>query len=142
MADDLTIRDGLVLPGSCLRVEAARSGGPGGQHVNTAETKVHLFCELEATGLHPAVLARISEARGGDISARGELRITCGTHRSRAQNLEEARARLVALVRAHLAPPKPRRATKPTRGSKERRIQQKKARSQVKSGRGRVRGDD
>jgi ribosome-associated protein len=142
MADDLTIRDGLILPGSCLRVETARSGGPGGQHVNTTETKVHLFCDLTATGLHPAVVARVREARGRDISARGELRITCGTHRSRTQNLDEARARLAALFLAHLAPPKKRRATKPTRGSKERRIKKKKARSQVKAGRGRVRRDD
>lgn len=110
--------------------------------MNTTETKIHLFCDLEASGLHPSVIARIRDARGGDINSAGELRITCGTHRSRLQNLEEARNRLVALVRAHLAPPRARRKTSPTRGSKERRLKAKKARGDVKASRGRVRRDD
>lgn len=142
MPDDLPIDDRRTLPASCLRVETARSGGPGGQHVNTTETKVHLFCDLEATGLHPAILRRIREARGGDISSTGELRITCGTHRSRLQNLEEARARLAAVVKAHLYPPKRRKKTRPTRSSKERRIEAKKQRGKVKAKRGRVKRKD
>lgn len=142
MPNDLTIDDRRVLPASCLRVETARSGGPGGQHVNTTETKVHLFCDLDASGLHPAVIRRIREARGGDINSEGELRITCGSHRSRLQNQEEAEQRLIAVVRAHLTPPKRRRATRPTRASKKRRLKAKKERGQVKAKRGRVKRGD
>ncbi|MCO4746098.1 MAG: aminoacyl-tRNA hydrolase [Proteobacteria bacterium] len=142
MADELPINERITVPGGALRVEAARAGGPGGQHVNTTETKIHLFLNLEASTLHPAVLRRIRDARGGDISRAGELRVTCAASRSRHANLEEARARLAALIRAHLVPPKRRKKTRPTRASKERRVSGKKKRGQVKAGRRRVNRDD
>ena len=103
---------------------------------------MHLFLSLASCGLPPGVVARVREARSGDISKTGELRITCSANRSRTQNLEEARARLAALVRAHMTPPKKRRATKPTRASKRRRLDAKKKRGAVKKGRGKVRRED
>lgn len=142
MPEDLPVNARWTIPGRALRVEAARASGPGGQHVNTTETKVHLFLLLETCGLPPGVVARVREARSGDVSRAGELRITCGAHRSRTQNLEEARARLVALVLAHMTPPRARRATKPTKASKRRRVDDKKKRGAVKKGRGKVRRED
>jgi len=142
MPDPLPIHDHLTIPGADLSYEFSRSGGPGGQHVNTTDTRVRLRFALAAcAALHPAVKARIRAAVPGMLTSDGELLIVSDRNRSRQRNLDDARQRLADLVRAHLKPPKRRRPTKPTKGSKRRRLEGKKRRGEIKSKRGRVRED-
>ena len=143
MPDDLLITDRLVIPGSLISLRFTRSGGPGGQHVNTSDTGVILkFAMDRCTLLHPAVKARVLEARRSAVTAEGDVVIRADRHRSQTQNIEDARQRLAELIRANLRPPKVRRPTKPTKASKKRRVDSKKRRSSVKQNRGRVRRDD
>jgi len=141
--DDLPINAGLTLPGALLTVEMSRAGGPGGQHVNKTETRVRLRVDLAAwQGLHPAAKTRLRTAHPGKLTDDGELLIVCASNRSRTRNIEEARDRLVEIVRQALVAPKKRRPTKPTRGSKNRRIKRKKERGAIKAGRKRVSSAD
>ncbi len=142
MPDDLIINERITIPGYRFRVMFSRSGGPGGQHVNTTDSKVQLFFDLRGCAvLHPSVKARIRAAKRSAITTDGELLISCGSRRSRHMNLEEARERLVALIKAHLVPPKVRRATKPSRSAKRKRTDAKKQRGSLKKQRGRVKWD-
>ena len=142
MPDDLIINERITIPGSRFRVTYARSGGPGGQHVNTTDTKVQLFFDLKGCEvLHPAVKARIAAAKRSAITTDGELLVSSSGSRSRHMNLETARQRIVDLVKAHLVPPKPRRATKPSRSAKRKRTDAKTQRGGLKKSRGRVKYD-
>ncbi|MCB9674647.1 MAG: aminoacyl-tRNA hydrolase [Alphaproteobacteria bacterium] len=141
--DDLVINDLITIPGTDLEVSFSRSGGPGGQHVNTTDTRVRLHFDLRGTtALYDGVKRRIAEAEANRINKDGQLVITSDTYRSRHRNLEEVRERLVQIVRDNLVPPKKRKATKPSLGAKKRRMETKKKRSDVKSKRGKVRLDD
>jgi ribosome-associated protein len=134
--------EGIVIPEDRMRWEFSRSGGPGGQHVNTTDTRARLRFDLDGcTELIPPVKERIRAARPSDITQDGELIITCDVHRSRGMNVEEARQRLIDLILRCLPPPKKRYATKPTRASQQRRLEGKSKRSGVKAGRGKVRDD-
>lgn len=142
MADPLRVDDRCTIPGDELEVTTARSGGPGGQHVNTTDSRVRLRWRLSAsTALPPEVAARLRDQRRSWVTRDGDLVITCDEDRSQHLNLELARERLADAVRAAFVVPRPRRETKPTRGSRERRLTEKKARKVVKAGRGRV-GED
>ncbi len=141
--DELPITARLTIPGELMDIEMSRAGGPGGQHVNKTETRVRLRLDLARWGaLHPAAKARLRAAHPGKLTDAGELLIVCASHRSRTRNIEEARARLVAMVRAALVAPKTRRPTKPTRGSKDRRLKKKKVRGAIKAGRKKVSASD
>jgi ribosome-associated protein len=139
-------RSGFVLPSSELSERFSRSSGPGGQGVNTTDSRV----ELRWRVLESPALARLSEARRlrvelalQDRLVSGELIIVASEQRSQRQNRVAARNRLAeALRQALLPPPPPRRATRPTRGSQRRRLEAKKQRSSTKSGRGQVRDHD
>ncbi|GAA1777704.1 MULTISPECIES: alternative ribosome rescue aminoacyl-tRNA hydrolase ArfB [Streptomonospora] len=115
-----------------------RSGGPGGQHANTADTRVSLSLDVAATesltgDQRERALRRLSGRLNGTV-----LTVTVDEHRSQLRNRELARERLAARLAAAAAPgPRSRRATRPTRGSTERRLAAKKRRSQVKRMRGR-----
>lgn len=115
-----------------------RSGGPGGQHVNTSATRAELRVRITAIGgLHPAAAERIRAAAGHLlIESTDELRVVSQEHRSQPQNRTACVARLRALVEACEPMPKVRRKTKPTRGSKERRLKAKKEQSEKKRNRG------
>ncbi|NCG18032.1 MAG: aminoacyl-tRNA hydrolase [Rhodobacterales bacterium] len=142
MPDDLIINERITIPGCWFRVTFARSGGPGGQHVNTTDTKVHLFFDLNGCDvLHPAVKARMVAAKRSSMTTDGEFLVTSSNNRSRHMNLEAARQRIVDLVKAHLVPPKPRRATKPSRSAKRKRTDAKTQRGSLKKNRGRVKYD-
>lgn len=137
---ELVLRDGRVLPKECFHLSFARSGGPGGQHANKTETKVDLRLDL-AAAVAAAVLsegevARIRTVLAHRLDADGRLCVTASEHRSQFQNLAAALERMAALLATALARPKRRVATKPTRGSQRRRLEEKRRRGDVKRLRG------
>jgi len=134
---------GAVIPAGELVERFSRSPGPGGQSVNTTDSRVELlFAPGTSTAFTPAQQARILE-RLGDSLVGGQVSVTASEHRSQLRNRSAARDRLVVLLREAAAPPPPgRRPTKPSRASQRRRVDEKKQRGQTKSLRGRVRGTD
>jgi ribosome-associated protein len=136
--DDLPITDDLVLSATDLEVSYSRSGGPGGQKVNKTETRVQLSFDLAGCQvLDETVKARLRLRNPGRLTRDGRLVLACDVHRERLQNLAEARQRLIALVRAALHPPKPRRATHVPASARRARLQDKKHRALLTRQRGR-----
>jgi ribosome-associated protein len=135
---DLPVVGSLVVPASALSWRFSRSSGPGGQGVNTADSRVELVvAPLDLPGLTDTQRARLVERLGPRL-VDGQLTIAASEHRQQLRNREAARARLAAVLRAAVAAPPPaRRKTKPSRGSQERRIKAKKERGQTKRLRGR-----
>jgi ribosome-associated protein len=133
VTDGLRIGRALVIPERELSERFSRSSGPGGQGVNTADSRVELsVAPLEVPGLTEHQQQRLA-ARLGNRLVDGVLTIVASEHRQQLRNRQAARERLAAVLRAALAPPAPtRRRTKPTRGSQERRIEAKKQRGQLK----------
>jgi ribosome-associated protein len=133
------LRGGLLIPASELLERFSRSAGPGGQGVNTTDSRVELVFDVATSSvLGDAQRGRLLDALGRRLTD-GRLTVVASEHRSQLRNRAAARERLVALLQESLAPPPPpRRATRPTRGSQRRRLDAKKRRGQVKSGRGRV----
>lgn len=133
---DLVIDARRTIPESELQESFARSGGPGGQAVNKQETKVELrWRPAQTQALSAWDRTWVLEKLAGRLTSDGDLVVTSTKTRDQGRNREDARDKLVALVRAALVRPKPRRATRPSRGAKERRLQAKKRRSDVKKGR-------
>jgi ribosome-associated protein len=132
----LVVQSGITIPAAELSWRFSRSSGPGGQGVNTADSRVELSWNLaESTALPPALKARALERLAGRL-VDGVLTIAASEHRAQLRNRAAAEARLAALVRDAIAPPpRARRATKPTKGSVERRIAAKKRRSDIKRNR-------
>lgn len=131
----------MIPPGE-LRERFSRSSGPGGQGVNTTDSRVELSFDVARSraipeDLRPRLLARLASRLTG-----GVLTIAASEHRAQLANREAARARLAAVLReAATPPPAKRRPTKPTRGARERRLAEKKRRGDVKRGR-RARHED
>jgi len=134
---DLRLRDGRVLPKDCFHLSFSRSGGAGGQHVNKTETKVDLRLDLAAAEavLGPDDVARIRAAMQNRLDKDGMLFVTASEHRSQFQNYEAAMERMANLLAAALVRRKRRIGTKPTRGSKHRRLDEKRHRGEIKRGR-------
>jgi ribosome-associated protein len=136
---DVNLAPGVWIPDAALDYRAARSGGPGGQHVNKVETKIELRVELAAiTGLSEGARERLRALAGHRLLPSGQLAIVAQESRHQFANKQLALEKLMALVASALVPPKPRRATRPTKGSKERRLGEKKKDADKKRGRGRV----
>ncbi|QYG94660.1 aminoacyl-tRNA hydrolase [Iamia sp. SCSIO 61187] len=137
MADDLPVREGLVVPGWELVETFSPSGGPGGQHANKASTRVELRFSVE----HSSVLGPEQKRR---VVARlgPEVRVVADDERSQARNRDIARQRLAESLRQALVPPRRRVKTKPSRGSKERRLKAKRETSDKKQQRQKPRPDE
>lgn len=141
MDDGLRVTDRLVVPAAELRERFSRSSGPGGQGVNTADSRVELSFDLAGSPSVPEHLRDRALDRLANRLVDGVLTVAASEHRAQLANREAARERMAALLREAVAPPpKPRRPTRPSRAAKERRLAEKKRRSQRKRDR-RVDGD-
>jgi len=140
---DLQIAAGIWIPETAIAFRAIRSAGPGGQNVNKVSSKVELRVDVtQIMGLSAAALARLQDLAGKRLLENGELLITASETRNQLENRQIAEAKVVSLVQQALVAPKARRATKPTKASKERRLTAKQGRSERKQTRGRVRDLD
>jgi ribosome-associated protein len=139
---DLEISSRFVVPGGELRERFSRSSGPGGQGVNTTDSRVELSWDVGASPSVPEWLRERLLARLASRLTGGVLTVAVTTQRAQLANRAEARDRMASLLRMAAEPPPPkRRATKPSRGAKERRLAEKKRRGQTKRGR-QVRPED
>lgn len=143
MLGPLRVKPSIVVPERELRWRFSRSSGPGGQSVNTADSRVELSLDLTTTtALGPKLRARALE-RLADRLVDGVVTVTASEHRSQLRNREAAMERLASMLRAAVAPPSPRRRpTKASRGAVERRIAEKKQRGRTKQLRRVGRDDD
>ena len=133
---DLDIAPGLVVADEELEWKFIRASGPGGQNVNKVSSAVQLRFNLPVNSSIPvAARNRLRRLAGQKLNDDGTILIVARSERSQEQNRRAALERLAALIRAALIEPKVRRKTKPTRASKERRIESKKHRGATKSGR-------
>ncbi|MGH7533921.1 MAG: alternative ribosome rescue aminoacyl-tRNA hydrolase ArfB [Gemmatimonadales bacterium] len=122
------------VPRAELEFRVSRAGGPGGQHVNTSSSRVELRWDITGSiALTPEERARLLHKLGRRVDSSGTLRIVSDSRRSQLQNREAAVTRFQEIVAAALALPKPRRATRPTKASKERRLVAKRHRTLQKA---------
>ena len=133
MAGPLTVHANLTIPEVELKWRFSRSSGPGGQSVNTTDSRVQVRWDVAASAVLTESQRERARERLGARLVDGVLQVSSSEQRSQLQNREAAERRLAEIVAAALAPPpRSRRATKATRGSQERRIAQKKRRGNVK----------
>lgn len=141
-AGALVVDASLQIPRSELSFRASRAGGPGGQHVNTSSTRVELLWNLERSrAIDSEQRARLRDKLAARIDAAGNVRVVASANRSQMRNRQDAEVRLATLIRRALAVPKSRKKTRPSRGSVEQRLREKKERSRRKQDR-RLRPDD
>ncbi|GIF36291.1 alternative ribosome rescue aminoacyl-tRNA hydrolase ArfB [Actinoplanes xinjiangensis] len=134
--EDVRVNDRLTIPAAELSWRFSRASGPGGQGVNTTDSRVELSWDVLGSDLLPPMLKERAAERLGARLVQGVITVIAAEHRSQLRNREAAAGRLAGLIAgAVAAPPRARRATKPTRGSVERRIAEKKRRGQTKRNR-------
>lgn len=133
----LSVTPGVEIPDSDVALSFVRSSGPGGQNVNKVASAVQLRFDLQrSSALAPEVKARLRALSGRRLTNEGAILIIARNHRTQESNRREAEARLTDLIKRALIPPKLRKATKPTRAARERRLEQKTQRRRTKRLRG------
>ncbi len=139
----LFVNERVIVPDTDLTFSAIRSPGPGGQNVNKVATAVQLRFDLgNSSALDAGVKQRLRARAGHRLNEDGTLLFVARAHRSQERNRADALERLRQLIIESLEPPRPRKATRPTKASKERRLVGKALQQRRKVLRGRVRGDD
>jgi len=139
----LEITPGIVIEDAELEERFVRASGPGGQNVNKVSTAVQLrFDPARSPALSGEARERLRVLAGSRMTNDGVLVIDAREHRTQSQNRDEARARLIDLIRRALVRPKRRKKTRPGLAAKQRRVDTKKRRGAIKSGRGKPRGDE
>jgi ribosome-associated protein len=139
----LEIAPGVAIPDSEISVSFVRASGPGGQNVNKVSTAAQLRFDLEGSSvLSAGVKARLRALSGRRLTAEGTILIVARNQRTQEHNRRDAEERLSDLIRRALVAPKPRKATKPTRAARERRLEHKTHQGRTKRLRGRPARDD
>ena len=133
---DVRVTDRIAIPASELRVSFVRSGGPGGQNVNKVASKVQLrWTPATSAAFSDADRAWLLNKLASKLTSDGDLIVVSNLTRDQGRNRVDAEAKLAALLVTALVRPKKRRATKPSRAARERRVDEKKARGQIKKAR-------
>jgi ribosome-associated protein len=143
VADPITAPPGVLVPPAALAVHAVRSGGPGGQNVNKVASKILLEVDLaKVEGLDELARRRLATLAGRRLGKDGVLRITAQESRDRFRNLATAREKARDLLEKAQRAPRPRRATRPSKAAKERRLEGKRVTAAHKARRATIRDDD